>query len=452
MYDYNCSDCNEAKLQSDKNARKINEVINQVNALIQVNNETVDFIEDKANEVVGEVAVIKVNEVLGNLRTEVDNINSSLVNKAYKTYITAEEFGAKGDGVTDDTISIQEAINYAKSNFMTLKMSKKYLISNTLNISNINIKAKDSIIIYSGSEYAIKITNTDNKDMEFGEINASNGGCIELFSNSWSNFVQYLKLTGLQLISNTAKNCIFFNVHKGGWITELRISDFRFQAGQYGLYADSKNLDLINGIKLDKIGIEGVHTGFYIANGCRCWDITNTRHLESFTTLLETVGSVINLNIIGSSFMYFSKHLKLSLGTFGLINSPITKEGGVVIDYIAEIKGGILIPYNYREHLNCYNKQNPILDNTQFANYFLIGPNTNSLTLNKCYGIYNGINEFVLRFEFDNGTEFVLYDNEKNVLFNNTSDCGWAYVVFKWYKEVGWKAEKATYLNNLKEV
>ena len=39
MYDYNCPDCNEAKLQSDKNARKINEVIEQVNAIIDFNNE-----------------------------------------------------------------------------------------------------------------------------------------------------------------------------------------------------------------------------------------------------------------------------------------------------------------------------------------------------------------------------------------------------------------------------
>ena len=58
MYEYNCPDCNEAKLQSDKNARKINEVIDQVNALIQVINETVDFIEEKANEVVEEIAEI----------------------------------------------------------------------------------------------------------------------------------------------------------------------------------------------------------------------------------------------------------------------------------------------------------------------------------------------------------------------------------------------------------
>lgn len=69
MYEYNCPDCNEAKLQSDKNARKINEVIDQVNALIQVINETVDFIEEKANEVVEEIAEIKVNETLGDIKT-----------------------------------------------------------------------------------------------------------------------------------------------------------------------------------------------------------------------------------------------------------------------------------------------------------------------------------------------------------------------------------------------
>ena len=65
MNNYNCPDCNDSKLQSDKNARKINEVIDQVNALIQVNNETVDFIEEKTNEVVEEIAEIKVSEVIG---------------------------------------------------------------------------------------------------------------------------------------------------------------------------------------------------------------------------------------------------------------------------------------------------------------------------------------------------------------------------------------------------
>ena len=72
MYNYNCPDCNDAKLQSDKNARKINEVIDQLNALIQINNETVDFIEEKANEVVSELAEIMVNE---NISTKINMVS-----------------------------------------------------------------------------------------------------------------------------------------------------------------------------------------------------------------------------------------------------------------------------------------------------------------------------------------------------------------------------------------
>ena len=84
MYNYNCPDCEEAKLQSDKNARKINEVIEQVNTLIDVNNESVDFIEVKAAEKVEEIANVKVPEMVNNIldevNTEIDNINSSLDN------------------------------------------------------------------------------------------------------------------------------------------------------------------------------------------------------------------------------------------------------------------------------------------------------------------------------------------------------------------------------------
>ena len=108
---YNCPDCNEAKLQSDKNARKINEVIDQVNALIQVNNETVDFIEDKANEKVEEIAEIKVNEVLGDLRTEVDNNTKELL---YTDNIKQNEIMSKWhrlikeakEGIRDDVVYI----------------------------------------------------------------------------------------------------------------------------------------------------------------------------------------------------------------------------------------------------------------------------------------------------------------------------------------------------------
>ena len=111
MYDYNCPDCNEAKLQSDKNARKINEVIDQVNALIKVNNETVDFIEEKANEVVEEIAEIKVNEVLGDIRSCLDNIVQ---------YDVVNGLGCNNSGQIEIGDIIQEFLNKAPSDNISL--------------------------------------------------------------------------------------------------------------------------------------------------------------------------------------------------------------------------------------------------------------------------------------------------------------------------------------------
>ena len=46
MNNYNCPDCNEAKLQSDKVARKVNEVIEQVNQIIEIIEELRTEIDD----------------------------------------------------------------------------------------------------------------------------------------------------------------------------------------------------------------------------------------------------------------------------------------------------------------------------------------------------------------------------------------------------------------------
>ena len=81
MYDYSCPDCREAKLQTDKNARKINEVIDQVNVLIENNNGTVGYIEQKADEIIGQIAPVKVNEVIGERKNRI--VNENLVKFRY---------------------------------------------------------------------------------------------------------------------------------------------------------------------------------------------------------------------------------------------------------------------------------------------------------------------------------------------------------------------------------
>ena len=70
MYDYKCPDCNDAKLQEDRNARKINEVIDKVNEITGIINEEEEFIK--------EVAEIKVNEELGNIVIEINKMDNDI--------------------------------------------------------------------------------------------------------------------------------------------------------------------------------------------------------------------------------------------------------------------------------------------------------------------------------------------------------------------------------------
>ena len=69
--------------------------------------------------------------------------NNGLTTKTYDVsisyspiypYITPQMFGAKGDGVTDDTAAIQSAITYAIANNLDLKISGMCLLTSPINI------------------------------------------------------------------------------------------------------------------------------------------------------------------------------------------------------------------------------------------------------------------------------------------------------------------------------
>ena len=149
--EYNCPDCNEAKLQSDKNARKINEVIDQVNTLIQINNETVDFIHEKVKEVIED-------ETGTNTGANVDLSN----------YVTKTELDSKVDKETGKSL-------ISDSEIERLSTLKNY--DDTDVKHNLNSKA-DKTELHNHSNKTVldgitstKITEWNNKSTFNGNYN-----------------------------------------------------------------------------------------------------------------------------------------------------------------------------------------------------------------------------------------------------------------------------------------
>lgn len=215
-----------------------------------------------------------------------------------ESYVTPQQFGAKGNGVTDDTDAIQQAIDSGKSVYLSAGV---YKITNPLVITDKhfwNLHGEDATITYSGTGYALRILNATHCRISIGMITALQGGGVEFYSDSINSWNQYVTLAfeGIRC----ATDCIHVETADDGWCNENRIHGGRFIAGINGVNVVSRSQHTINGWKFYDCGIEGVTTGFVfdateaeetaICNMVIC----NSRYAESFEKVLRTAGLVFD--------------------------------------------------------------------------------------------------------------------------------------------------------------
>lgn len=119
---------------------------------------------------------LDVQEEINNKIDEL--ITSGLFNIYLSGIYTPEMFGAKGDGLTDDTIAIKKALA-----FKNVNLSKKYLISEPLILqSNTHIFGGGTILLnvdFSDNylnHYALYTTDTNNVEINDIEINSNSIG------------------------------------------------------------------------------------------------------------------------------------------------------------------------------------------------------------------------------------------------------------------------------------
>ena len=124
-------------------------------------------------------SVVTMSKLGEDVKERLDGFDSQLEDKINKhdLVISVIDFGAKGDGVADDTQAFQKAINLSTSNGRSLFIPPgEYLISSTLNIKNSGFtmygsNSRDSKIIVSenfnnGIEFSpvVKIAMDNEKD------------------------------------------------------------------------------------------------------------------------------------------------------------------------------------------------------------------------------------------------------------------------------------------------
>ena len=246
-------------LENIKGALFGKDVRSSIHDGIDAINKEVEGTTEKQNKLGEQFKNLVINE--GNSNAEVaasrgshdwlpdrlDNFDSQLEHKANKNFFSVKDFGAKGDGKTDDTIAIQNAINYCQSNndkFFTVYFPDgKYLVNGNLTIAgNIRLKGTYSSpgfnlghcgsVIYSktdSSEPLIKIGNMET-DLRYGVmiediaiygdyktppkrdvIHNIKGGWEFLMRNVFIRFFKGHALYGYNLYDSVIENCSFIS-------------------------------------------------------------------------------------------------------------------------------------------------------------------------------------------------------------------------------------------------
>lgn len=220
-------------------------------------------------------------------------------------YTTPQMYGAKADGVTDDTDAIQQAIDSGKSVYLS---AGTYIISEPLVIDNKhfwNFHGGDATIRYTGADYAIRILMAENCHIETGRIISPNGGGVEFYSSGGESWNQYITLEFEAIECKT--NCIYSYSEDGGWCNENRVFGGRFMAGENGVYLTHADTNATDGWKFYNCGIEGVTNGFFFNAGTpyqgyiNSISIINPRYAESYTTILKTRGFVFDCLWVGTN-------------------------------------------------------------------------------------------------------------------------------------------------------
>lgn len=238
-----------------------------------------------------------------------EKINSAFLPYIKKDYVTPEMFGAVGDGIHDDTVSIKSA--FATGRDVHLMANKTYLVTETITVEKLqNFNGENSVIIFNPPntlDAGLVITNlkpTVYTEKKFAINN------ISLDCNGKVN----KGLCAQNIVGN-----IFDNIFIKGALTYGVDTNY-----DSNVHANNYNRITINGGGLTAIGIKGSPDSVY--NGCTSVDCITGFELN------DDIANDCSAWISNADYFKGSKAFAANYGTITMNNCIIdTVETGIYV-------------------------------------------------------------------------------------------------------------------------
>lgn len=303
----------EADFDAVTNYQLLCKVVEYLNKVIDNNNKQNDNITQLEQNFITLYNYVK--DYFDNLdvQNEINNKIDELITTGEfnsSGIFTPEMFGAKGDGVTDDTDAIQKALA-----FNNVNISKNYLITENL-VLHSNLK------VFGGG--------TITKKSEFNDSYLNHS----IFSCTNSNNID---INNIVLISNS----LAISVHG---CSNVNITNLIINSEKYSILISDSEKNESNGITISNIKLENDVTiissdGIHINGGCSNIYVTNVSGtsgddfiaLNAIEGIRKTIKNIIidNIKCFGHAGVRLYGQLNCVIENVSINNSYINSDNGI---------------------------------------------------------------------------------------------------------------------------
>lgn len=419
------SNATQAISDSSSAVQKANNALAQVDALVIGSNtsqaETVQArIDDQGN------TFSTLKQRIDNESKKISEANTQLAKKATNAVINVKDFGAIGDGLKDDTIAIQAAINSISSG--TIIIPNGTFITHDIKIdgkSNINFICYGVLKLIDNcpSDQGILIINNSNNiqiDLIL-DCNVQNNGVTLKQQSHGLKILGSSNITGNVIVTNICGDGVYIGNGSSGIFLEKLIAKNSTDAGRNGISIINATNVRVKHFESVNVGIATMPGGFDIEPNGTADIIKNVVVDYAYIDTIGTNGFSINNSRLGTLDSFFVNKLVVVKRT-----GSGTDKYAITIKQVSNVK--IL---DFTVECNNINGGLQILDSTDVS--------VNGLVQNAVYGYYitnasnininskikNIINNAIVFSGTTNNVQLDIDPSNCNTLNSTNTSVGW---------------------------